>query len=98
MDALHLRFTPTGYAVIFPQDDLDHTVDALLDVNYAEDFCLATDFEPTFIADLMAAGFLVMSTEVTEEPSARRRMRNPSISCFPSSILSDRCFFLRISM
>ncbi|MDR0589510.1 MAG: GNAT family N-acetyltransferase [Spirochaetaceae bacterium] len=68
MDALHLRFTPTGYVVIFPQDDLDLTIDALLDMDYAKEFCLASDFEPVFIAELMAAGFLVMSTEVEEEP------------------------------
>ncbi|MDR2759938.1 MAG: GNAT family N-acetyltransferase [Spirochaetaceae bacterium] len=69
MDALHLRFTPTGYVVIFPQDDLDRTIDALLDIDYAQEFCLASDFEPVFIAGLMAAGFLVMSTEVEEEPT-----------------------------
>jgi hypothetical protein len=41
-------------------------------VGYNEDFCLALDFEPGFVARLMAAGFLVMSTvlpgEEPEEP------------------------------
>ncbi|MDR2363111.1 MAG: GNAT family N-acetyltransferase [Spirochaetaceae bacterium] len=83
MDALHLRFTPTGYVVIFPQDNLDHTIDALLDINYAEDFCLATDFEPVFIADLMAAGFLVMSTEVKEEPYGAEEDAEPQYLLLP---------------
>jgi Leu/Phe-tRNA-protein transferase len=83
MDLLPLRFTPTGYAVIFPQDDLGTTVDALLYINYAEEFCLASDFEPAFIANLMAAGFLVMSTEIDAEPSKTEEDKTPHYLLLP---------------
>jgi Leu/Phe-tRNA-protein transferase len=83
MNALHLRFTPTGYVVILPQDNLDQTIDALLDINYAEDFCLAADFEPGFIADLMAAGFLVMSTGVEEESDGAEGDNEPQYLLLP---------------
>ncbi|MDR2052186.1 MAG: GNAT family N-acetyltransferase, partial [Treponema sp.] len=36
-------------------------VDAMILTGYQEEFCLALDFDPFFLADLMAAGFLVMS-------------------------------------
>jgi Leu/Phe-tRNA-protein transferase len=42
-------------------------VDALIKENYPEEFCLSPSFKPSFIAELMAAGFLVMS-EKTGEP------------------------------
>jgi Leu/Phe-tRNA-protein transferase len=93
MDALRLRFTPTGYVVIFPQDDPDHTIDALLDINYAEDFCLAVDFEPLFIADLMAAGFLVMSTEVEEEPCGAEGDKEPQYLLLPKLHLTRSVLF-----
>jgi Leu/Phe-tRNA-protein transferase len=83
MDLLPLRFTPTGYVVIFPQDDLDITVDALLYINYAEEFCLASDFEPAFIANLMAAGFLVMSTEIDEEHFGAEEDKMPHYLLLP---------------
>lgn len=52
---------------ISPKDNLDQLVDALLDTGYAEDFCVALDFNPVFVAALMAAGFLVMSIVMEEE-------------------------------
>jgi Leu/Phe-tRNA-protein transferase len=46
----------------------------MLGTGYNEEFCLSLDFSPKFIARLMAAGFLVMSTKVSnaadEEPAA----------------------------
>ncbi|GHT74782.1 hypothetical protein FACS1894124_5170 [Spirochaetia bacterium] len=62
-----LRYTQTGYIFISPGDDLDGVVDAMLYTNYAEEFCLALDFSPAFLAGLMAAGFLVMSTGLSDE-------------------------------
>lgn len=93
MDALHLRFTPTGYVVIFPQDDLDLTIDELLRIDYAKEFCLASDFEPVFIADLMAAGFLVMSTEVEEEPSDTEGGKDPCYLLLPKLHLTRSVLF-----
>ncbi|MDR0400016.1 MAG: GNAT family N-acetyltransferase, partial [Treponema sp.] len=63
-----LRFTDSGYIVITPGDD-PRTVASLMDcISYQEDFCLALDFSPPFIASLMAAGFLVMSLIPEDEP------------------------------
>ncbi|MHB9292990.1 putative leucyl/phenylalanyl-tRNA---protein transferase [Hollandina sp. SP2] len=59
-----LRYTTSGYVYISPEDNPDTVVDALLRTDYAEDFCVALDFDPLFIARLMAAGFLVMSMEI----------------------------------
>jgi Leu/Phe-tRNA-protein transferase len=63
-----LRYTPAGYAVILPGDRPSRVVDALIREGYPEEFCLSPSFEPSFIAELMAAGFLVMS-ERTGEPA-----------------------------
>ncbi|MDR2418998.1 MAG: GNAT family N-acetyltransferase [Treponema sp.] len=59
-----LRYTSSGYVFISPEDNPDTVVDALLETDYAQEFCVALDFDPRFIAGLMAAGFLVMSTEL----------------------------------
>jgi Leu/Phe-tRNA-protein transferase len=93
MDALPLRFTSTGYVVILPQDDLEYTIDALLDIDYAEEFCLAADFEPVFIADLMAAGFLVMSTKVEEEPYGAAGEEEPQYLLLPKLHLTRSVLF-----
>jgi Leu/Phe-tRNA-protein transferase len=57
----YIRYTQSGHIVIAPGDDCDTLAELLPLVGYNEDFCLALDFEPEFIARLMAAGFLVMS-------------------------------------
>lgn len=54
---------------ISQEDRLDRLVDALVGMDYAQDFCLALDFDPFFIERLMNAGFLVMSTRFADEPS-----------------------------
>ncbi|MDR1374004.1 MAG: GNAT family N-acetyltransferase [Treponema sp.] len=68
--------TQSGFIFITAEDDPDKIIDAMLQTNYTEEFCLASDFDAGFIAGLMAAGFLVMSTQIdyavdgedTEEP------------------------------
>lgn len=65
-----LRYTSDGFVFISAEDALDPLVDALLDSDYAEEFCLALDFDPFFIAELMSAGFLVMSTEFSDKPDS----------------------------
>jgi Leu/Phe-tRNA-protein transferase len=68
----YIRYTHSGHIVIAPEDDCDTLAELLPLVDYNEDFCLALNFEPRFIARLMAAGFLVMSMnlqgEKPEEP------------------------------
>jgi hypothetical protein len=39
----------------------------MLAADYDEEFCLALEFDPVFIAALMKAGFLVMSTDLRSE-------------------------------
>jgi Leu/Phe-tRNA-protein transferase len=43
-------------------------VDAILDSDYNEEFCLALDFDPAFVARLMGSGFLVMSMKQKQDP------------------------------
>jgi hypothetical protein len=45
-------------------DDPEGIVDAILAADYREEFCLALDFDPEFVAALMKAGFLVMSSSL----------------------------------
>jgi Leu/Phe-tRNA-protein transferase len=59
---MSVRNTQSGEIFIFPEDDLDLIVDVMLDSGYDDEFCYALDFSPAFIARLMRAGFLVMST------------------------------------
>lgn len=63
------RYLPSGHIFLNPFDNCKKAAEALEDTGYKEDFCLAMDFDPWFIAELMAAGFLVMSCE-TGEPDA----------------------------
>ncbi len=64
---MELKYTPHGHIFITPFDDCRKTVDAILETDYSEEFCLASVFEPDFVAKLMEAGFLVMSANVSED-------------------------------
>jgi len=57
---------------IDPKDDCDRVVDALLETDYSEEFCLARDFEEGFISRLMEAGFLVMSAELKDDDGGEK--------------------------
>jgi Leu/Phe-tRNA-protein transferase len=57
----YVRYTPSGHIFIVPEDDCYALAEILPQIGYKEDFCIALDFEPGFVARLMAAGFLVMS-------------------------------------
>jgi Leu/Phe-tRNA-protein transferase len=61
-----LRYTADGYLILSPHDDLRRMVDIMLETAYNREFCIAADFSPEFIARLMEAGFLVMSTAVQD--------------------------------
>lgn len=65
-----LRYTSDGFAFFSEKDKLDEAVDAMLESNYSEEFCLALNFDPDFIAQLMYAGFLVMSTAFSDDPNS----------------------------
>jgi Leu/Phe-tRNA-protein transferase len=66
-----LKFTESGHIFIEPGDD-PWVIASILDlIAYREEFCLALDFSPPFIARLMAAGFLVMSEIPGDEVDGR---------------------------
>ncbi|MDR2517747.1 MAG: GNAT family N-acetyltransferase [Spirochaetaceae bacterium] len=46
---------------MMPGDNFDAAIDVMLRTGYREEFCVAADFDPVFLADMMAAGFLIMS-------------------------------------
>jgi len=62
-----LHYTENGFLIILPKDNPNRIVDAMLATGYSEEFCVSLDFSPDFIAGLMAAGFLVMSTKVDSD-------------------------------
>jgi len=74
---MKVKMTKSGYIFISPQDDCKAIVDAMLAMDYNEEFCLADDFSPEFIIELMEAGFLIMSAEMTFED------REPFYLLFP---------------
>ena len=63
---MNLHYTETGFLIIRPWDDPRRIVDAMLETGYNEEFCVSTSFDPEFIAGLIKAGFLVMSTSVID--------------------------------
>jgi Leu/Phe-tRNA-protein transferase len=67
---MFLRYTETGFLVVLPQDDPGLIIDAMLETGYGEEFIVSPDFSPDFIARLMAAGFLVMSSQMAESDDA----------------------------
>jgi Leu/Phe-tRNA-protein transferase len=85
----YLRYTLSGHIFIGPEDDCDAVARLLPVVDYNEDFCIARDFDPPFIARLMAAGFLVMSAVLPGE-----KPNDPEITIlFPKHHLIRSCLF-----
>lgn len=64
---MELRYTDFGYLYISPKDDCHKIVDAMLETNYNEEYCIAESFDPGFISKLMEAGFLVMSMNLSAD-------------------------------
>lgn len=78
-----LSYLPSGHIFITPSDNCDKVVDSLLATDYSEEFCLARDFDEDFIARLMEAGFLVMSTELKDdEPDNEENGRDKNTESF----------------
>jgi Leu/Phe-tRNA-protein transferase len=78
----YLRYTQSGHIFIQLGDDPDRLVDAMLRTDYRKEFCLALDFDPLFLADLMAAGFLVMSASLLEDGGKNSDNNNERPPCF----------------
>jgi Leu/Phe-tRNA-protein transferase len=62
-----LKYTKSGHLFISPEDNCQDIVNAMLMTGYNEEFCIAVDFTPEFIARLMSAGFLVMSAKFDDD-------------------------------
>ncbi|MDR1106763.1 MAG: GNAT family N-acetyltransferase [Treponema sp.] len=69
MDAFNLSYTSSGHILVSPKDDPRRVIDAIMETGYAEEECLALDFDPDFAAGLMAEGFLLMSGPASTEDS-----------------------------
>jgi len=61
-----LHYTSAGFLIISPEDDLHQIVNVLLETGYDKEFCVSFDFDSAFIARLMKAGFLVMSSKILD--------------------------------
>jgi len=61
-----LHYTAAGFLIVRPEDDAHQIVNAMLKTGYDKDFCVSLDFDSAFIARLMKAGFLVMSSRVAD--------------------------------
>jgi Leu/Phe-tRNA-protein transferase len=61
-----LHYTAAGFLIMRPEDDPYRIVNVLLETDYNKDFCVSLDFDPDFIARLMKAGFLVMSSRILD--------------------------------
>jgi Leu/Phe-tRNA-protein transferase len=64
---MSLQYTAAGHVFISPEDNCEMVVNAMLETNYCEEFCIAADFSPEFTARLMEAGFLVMSIKIWDD-------------------------------
>jgi Leu/Phe-tRNA-protein transferase len=62
-----LRYTASGHIFITPEDDCAAIVDFIVATGHDQEFCLAGDFDPKFVAKMMEAGFLVMSVNIAEK-------------------------------
>jgi Leu/Phe-tRNA-protein transferase len=62
-----LRFTRAGYVYLDAEDDCRAAARALRLYDYDDELCVSREFDPAFIANLCAAGFLVMAVYLTGE-------------------------------
>jgi Leu/Phe-tRNA-protein transferase len=89
---MHLKYTSSGYLIISPEDDCKAIVDAMLAIDYQEDFCLARDIKPDFVARLMEAGFLVMSDCIENENGEPFYFLLPKLHLVRSALFFDSLY------
>jgi Leu/Phe-tRNA-protein transferase len=73
-----------------PEDDCGAVVDAMLASGYSEEFCLALDWDPDFIARLMKAGFLVMSESFQDKAVGKMDIVLPKLHLVRSVLFFPR--------
>jgi len=61
----------------------------MLETNYSEEFCLSLDFYPDFIARLMRAGFLVMSSRFEETDGTEQYVLLPKLHLVRSALFFE---------
>ncbi|MCL2759272.1 MAG: leucyl/phenylalanyl-tRNA--protein transferase family protein [Treponema sp.] len=86
---MDIKYTLSGYIYITPPDDCHKIVDAMLTTNYSEEFCIAEGFDPYFVARLMEAGFLVMSTNVSNEENSPFYIMLPKLHLVRSALFYE---------
>jgi len=86
---MYLNYTRSGHLFIFPEDDCNLIVEAMLATDYDKDFCLAGDLSPEFIARLMEAGFLVMSINLSEEDEEPEYILMPRLHLIRSALFFE---------
>jgi Leu/Phe-tRNA-protein transferase len=87
---VYLKYTSGGFLFISPDDDCRAIVDAMLLIDYDEEFCIALDYEPEFVARLMEAGFLVMSAVVEDENNEPLYLILPKLHLMRSALFFDK--------
>ncbi|MCL2270400.1 MAG: GNAT family N-acetyltransferase [Treponema sp.] len=90
---MFLRYTAGGYLVILPHDDPGRIVDVLLETNYDKEFCVSVNFEADFIAKLMKAGFLVMSSRLSYPDDGESLEKNENFILLPKLHLTRSVLF-----
>jgi Leu/Phe-tRNA-protein transferase len=85
-----LRYTRVGMIFMSPEDDCDAVIDAMLASGYSEEFCLALDWDPDFIARLMKAGFLVMSDSFQNKTGEKMDIVLPKLHLVRSVLFFPR--------
>jgi len=86
---MYLNYTISGHIFILPRDDCREIADAILATEYDQDFCLAGDFDPDFIARMMEAGFLVMSMNLSEDDAEPEYILLPRLHLVRSALFFE---------
>jgi len=92
---MYIKYTVSGYIYISPEDDCRAIVDAMLATGYDMDYCLAESFEPDFLAKLMAAGFLVMSMNMSEDEAKPYYILLPKLHLVRSALFFENLHIKR---
>jgi len=87
---MRLKYTISGYIYITSEDDCHGVVDAMLATGYNEEFCIAENFNPEFIAKLMEAGFLVMSANISHKENEPFYLVLPKLHLVRSALFFDK--------
>jgi len=59
-----LNYTGNGYIIMESRDEPDKIIDLIIKSGYRKESCLSFSLEQEFVSDLMAAGFIVMTTRM----------------------------------